>query len=793
MHALTSPQNSIPFFFVLLFHFAFCYLLHSFLLVAFSLTYIMYASALCALAILEKPAPSQIFATFLVARSQLLDRFSREPLPSRDKDAIVQRLLNCVYAVTSTFFLIFYMFACPTSQPNPKNPKLLTPTGAPKDAAQRQAKHHAHLATHLHATTPPTPPYFYSILQTIKDDIDAIYKTHSLEPTEHGDSAAFFSLHIPSSSIHTQCEQWLTHSAQRLQGLASELLTHITGAQALAQVRDSVREGLDEVVGAPEISWGNVCQLVIGREVDLWEVLCVETFATRAREIVAHSFQTVDFNGALAVLLKSPSAGVGVGLWSAESARDDKDTVIIQNKAAGLTPSVNEFVRRFDTMLATCLADLAHLMHHPQPTPPLSSSPAPSPRSHPSPRILQSPVKVTHQTTQTVSAALELYVQDRCFAGVTSFLGDVRKRLEVLQASILTTTTDPIVPPSTSLTYATPLAEGEIRNLVDEALLIAQAARALSAYSKQLAAALVPTNTATPTHPSTTPTLRKTKTQTEKDDAANSRLATIKATLRQCYLHGYVLWAKWVTATHVQWLAGCVRRDSWNDSMRRQGWEEHKVMIEGEDNTPVEEKLYLPFQPSPYVLEFLFAVCREIHRAGGHTIHRTALEYLARELAQAVLELYDEVARTHQGATSKEGGVQLLCDACFLIDVLSVPDTTMLTDEGITHTPFFVIFYYMDVYLFFPDLRGVLANIPRPPAQDAGTASAEVVDIAARGTEGRLEAAMAWGRRVDQTVGTLKVLPFLNLFLLCNCYFFSFDILKMAYFTPFRTYSTPLI
>ena len=162
-------------------------------------------------------------------------------------------------------------------------------------------------------------------------------------------------------------------------------------------------------------------------------------------------------------------------------------------------------------------------------------------------------------------------------------------------------------------------------------------------------------------------------------------------------------------------------------------------MIEGDDSTPVEEKLYLPFQPSPYVLEFLFAVCREIHRAGGHTIHRTALEYLARELAQSVLELYDDVARAHQGAMSKEGGVQLLCDACFLIDVLSVPDTAMLADE---------------------DLRGVLSVIPRPAQGEAGDAgasgSSEAVDVAPRGTEGRLELAMAWGRRVDRTVETLK-------------------------------------
>ena len=210
-----------------------------------------------------------------------------------------------------------------------------------------------------------------------------------------------------------------------------------------------------------------------------------------------------------------------------------------------------------------------------------------------------------------------------------------------------------------------------------------------------------------------------------RKNAANARLVIIKSTLRQCYLHGYVLWAKWVTATHVQWLASCVNRDSWGDSSRRQGWEEHKVVMEGDDGTPVEEKLYLPFQPSPYVLEFLFAVCREIHRAGGHTIHRTALEYLARELATAILDLYDDVAQAHQGGASKEGGVQLLCDACFLIDVLSVPDNSLLSDE---------------------DLKSVLPPLSQP-VEGASAGSS---------TEGRWVQVMAWGRRVDKTVDTLK-------------------------------------
>lgn len=683
-----------------------------------------YAATLCALVLLNKPAPSQILFEFLSSRTQLIESLSRDASGSKNKDALVQSLRNCAAAIATTFYLVFYIFTCPTSQHNPKNLKLSTTT-TDKDITPRGAKHALH-GTHLHATTQPTPPYFYSTLQTIKDDLDAIYKTHDIDHKDDSGSSAFFSLHIPTTSITTQTEQWLANNSQHFQALARKLLSHVAGAQILAQVRDNLKTGIEEVVASPDAPWETVSQSVLGRELNLWETLCTDVFYARSREIVAHSFETVDFDSALKVLLKTPSVSVGAGLWTAESARDDKEIATIQNKAAGLTHDVSEFVRKFDTMLTACLSDLAYLtqtVQEPTPAPP----PSPSLRPPPSPRIAQSPMKLALAVSIPTVNPLEVYVQDRCFAGVTSFLGTVRKRLEVLQASILAAkpSSSNLISITTTVqtTPSTP-EEEETRKQVDESLLIAQSARALSAYSKQLSAALVP-NTPQATTTSSTPStpVRKTRPQADKGNETNARLVAIKSTLRQCYLHGYVLWAKWVTATHVQWLSSCVNRDSWSDSTRLQGWEEHKVMVENEDG-PVEEKVYLPFQPSPYVLDFLFAVCCEIHRAGGHTIHRIALEYLARELATAVLDLYDNVALAHQGGgASKEGGVQLLCDACFLIDVLSVPDHSLQSDE---------------------DLRAVLPSL----APDSA--------VSGSSTEGRLVQAMAWGRRVDKTVDALK-------------------------------------
>ncbi len=51
-------------------------------------------------------------------------------------------------------------------------------------------------------------------------------------------------------------------------------------------------------------------------------------------------------------------------------------------------------------------------------------------------------------------------------------------------------------------------------------------------------------------------------------------------------------------------------------------YSELTVSVEGEGEKSVEEKIYLPFQPSTFLLSYLYAISNEIFRVGGHTIER---------------------------------------------------------------------------------------------------------------------------------------------------------------------------
>ena len=66
------------------------------------------------------------------------------------------------------------------------------------------------------------------------------------------------------------------------------------------------------------------------------------------------------------------------------------------------------------------------------------------------------------------------------------------------------------------------------------------------------------------------------------------------------------------------------------------GWEETVIKSLGEEGEELDARISVPAMPSPYVVAFLFAGCREIHRIGGHVLDRAVLELFAWELLDKV-------------------------------------------------------------------------------------------------------------------------------------------------------------
>jgi hypothetical protein len=92
--------------------------------------------------------------------------------------------------------------------------------------------------------------------------------------------------------------------------------------------------------------------------------------------------------------------------------------------------------------------------------------------------------------------------------------------------------------------------------------------------------------------------------------------------LRREYLYAHAVWCSVAVNELSVALHDNVMNDDWNSSTRRASWEALNVVVESEDHQTVEEKIYLPFQPSHYLLAFFYSISKEIHRIGSHTLDK---------------------------------------------------------------------------------------------------------------------------------------------------------------------------
>ena len=121
---------------------------------------------------------------------------------------------------------------------------------------------------------------------------------------------------------------------------------------------------------------------------------------------------------------------------------------------------------------------------------------------------------------------------------------------------------------------------------------------------------------------------------------SNPRLQELVIILRRLFLRAHASWARYATSlfgknfllsteytfttrNYVvnvgEELKNSIWEDDWADSEKKKMWHGTTVAVEAAVGGAQEEAIPLPYQPSTYVLSFLFSVCKEIHRVSAHT------------------------------------------------------------------------------------------------------------------------------------------------------------------------------
>uniref|UniRef100_A0A8D2GWK8 Conserved oligomeric Golgi complex subunit 1 n=1 Tax=Urocitellus parryii TaxID=9999 RepID=A0A8D2GWK8_UROPR len=106
-------------------------------------------------------------------------------------------------------------------------------------------------------------------------------------------------------------------------------------------------------------------------------------------------------------------------------------------------------------------------------------------------------------------------------------------------------------------------------------------------------------------------------------------------------------------------------------------WDELEIQEETESGSSVTSKIRLPTQPSWYVQSFLFSLCQEINRVGGHALPKVTLQEMLKSCMVQVVAAYEELSEEKQikreGAfpVTQNRALQLLYDLRYLSIVLT--------------------------------------------------------------------------------------------------------------------------
>ncbi|XP_006858729.2 conserved oligomeric Golgi complex subunit 1 [Amborella trichopoda] len=617
-----------------------------------------YADALSATAIIDDLHPKQVLTLFFDSRrtwvSQKLSSFSKE---SSDRDLVSRVFCNVIRVIQVSLWQVGELFL--------------------------QVLNDMPLFYETVLGTPPGSQLFGGIPNP--DEEVRLWKLHR----ERLETVMVI---LPGEFVAETCLSWVKSCADDIGLMGRRYLNDvIKSGEELSYVEKCVRETLEDrgvlegsldwlrsVFGSEiESPWQSVCELVLKEPKNLWEEMLEPIFVERMKEIVHLGFEDLERN----VNIRASMSGINEpeassrmnssgGVWFVEpkdwktglglkSVPEDIEFHSCLNAYFG--PEVGRIRDAVDQRCKDILEDLLHFF-----------------QAH----NLQSRMK-----------ELSPYLQSECYKCITTIVKELEQELEHLYSilghhkksdSLGDQSLNPSVIIERTLFIGRLLFA--LRNHSSHIPLILGSPRlwvlqgksggfhdGLS-LSRQSKANFDQSSIESPRRQLFSPRSGFVS-PFAVDDASNLKLEELSRTLRELCVKAHGLWISWVSDELSTTLAEDLQKDDvLSETTSMSGWEETVMKQEQPEGGPLEIKIALPSMPSLYVTAFLFQVCQEIHRTGGHVLDKFILHNLARNLLEKVLSIYENFLSNLDSLTvqvTEKGVLQVLFDLRFISDILS--------------------------------------------------------------------------------------------------------------------------
>ncbi|XP_006886302.1 PREDICTED: conserved oligomeric Golgi complex subunit 1 [Elephantulus edwardii] len=609
------------------------------------------AEALCSIMLLEESSPRQALTDFLLARKAAIQKLLNQPPHDGGAKAQICSLVELMATTLNQAHALFY--SLPEGQlPDPSLPcgllfsTLETITGQSSSGKGIAVLQEGMKLCSWFRYLPPSIIEFQPTLRTPAHPISQEFLKDTLQKWIH------------------MCSEDIRH------GLAN-LLELVKNMKGLAEVRDAMWGLLSSE--ATSHSWDVVCQRLLEKPFLFWEDLMQQLFLDRLQTLMKGGFDTISSSSEELLVsalqeLESSSGGsapnkhihfehnMSLFLWT-ESPSDlppDAAWVNVANraefassglarKAHNISPCVQSFCSALDSKLKSQLDDLLAYLPPEEASLPKDASPRISAFDR------YSDAGTVQQMLQTHAMA--------CVQQITACVHGELQRVENLPGA----------------------PEGPAHGGLHAVLFLARLCQSLADLCPHLKQCILGKSGSAEKPARELRALKKLGKGSAPDAApVQSRWQDARALLLQQSVAAYRVWSSALVKVLVHELAQSLLLDDAASVLATAtSWEELEIQEETESGSSVTSKIRLPVQPSWYVQSFLFSLCQEINRVGGHTLPKVTLQETLRNCMLQIIAAYEKLAEENQakreGAfpVTQNQALQLLYDVRYLSIVLT--------------------------------------------------------------------------------------------------------------------------
>uniref|UniRef100_A0A8C3YIE7 Conserved oligomeric Golgi complex subunit 1 n=2 Tax=Catagonus wagneri TaxID=51154 RepID=A0A8C3YIE7_9CETA len=619
------------------------------------------AEALCSIMLLEESSPRQALTDFLLARKAAIQKLLNQPHHGAGVKAQICSLVELLATTLNQAHALFYTL------PEGLLPEPSLPCGLLFSTLDTITGQH------------PTGKGLGVLQQEIK--LCSWFKHLPASVVEFQPALRTLAHPISQEFLKDTLQKWIHMCNEDIKNGIGSLLVYVTSMKGLAGIRDAMWELLaNESV---HHSWDVICRRLLDRPFLFWEDLMQQLFLDRLQTLTKEGFDSISSSSkelliaALQELESSPrnstsnkhihfEHNMSLFLWS-ESPSDlpsDAAWVSVSNraqfpssglsmKAQAISPCVQNFCSALDSKLQVQLEDLLAYLPSGDPALPKDLSPMQAKNCafdrYADAGMVQEMLR-THSTAciQHVMDCIQAELQsvEQAVQGQQDVLGGVKLHAVLFMARLCQ-----------SLGELCPHLKQCILGKSGSTEKSARDSRALKKQGKGKAQEIIPTQ---------------------------AKWQEIKELLLQQSVMGYRVWSSVVVKVLARGFTQSLLLDDAGSVLAMAtSWDELEIQEEAESGSSVTSKIRLPVQPSWYVQSFLFSLCQEINRVGGHALPKVTLQEMLKSCMVQVVAAYEKLSEEKQ--LKKEGAfpmtqnraLQLLYDLRYLSIVLTAKGEEM--------------------------------------------------------------------------------------------------------------------